>query len=111
MNRSITMNRESIKASQDELLGHVQRMAAMDEVELRRMATEVASAEEKAATSGKGLNFFNAPSTLRARKRKRFANRIIDSFQEDEDMRREYEWERAKKRGSKFIIQDPKAHF
>lgn len=89
------MNRESIKACQDELLGHVQRMAAMEEVELRRMATEIASAEEKAATSGKGLNFFKDPSTMLANKGKRFGNRRIDSFQEDEDKRKEYEWERA----------------
>lgn len=89
------MNRESIKACQDELLGHVQRMAAMEEVELRRMATEIASAEENAATSGKGLNFFKDPSTMLANKRKRFGNRRIDSFQEDEDKRKEYEWERA----------------
>ena len=88
LDHSIKMNREAIKEAEAELLGHVQRMAELEEVELRRMATDISQAEEKAATHGKGLNFFATPK-LHADMRKKYGKRQADSFQADEDARLE----------------------
>ena len=74
------------------------------------MASEISSAEEKAASFGKGLNYFKVP-TLGTSRRKGFVNRRIDSFATDVDMKEEQEQERAFKRGRTKFIQDPKAHF
>ena len=49
-------------------------MAVMEEAELHRMATDISLAEEKAATHGKGLNFF-AEQKLHADRRKRNSKR------------------------------------
>lgn len=103
------MNREAIKQCEDELLGHVQRMAVMEEAELHRMATDISLAEEKAATHGKGLNFFSEQK-LHADRRKRYSKRETGSFTQDLDAKMEYEWNRALKRGGKYVIHDPKQH-
>lgn len=82
------MNHETVKAHENELLGHVLRMAALEQEELRRMANEVNSVEELVDTSGKGNNFFKAPE-LHTTRRKKPGDRRIDSYMEDEDKKKE----------------------
>ena len=84
-------------------------MAVMEEAELLRMASNITDAEEKAATHGKGLKFF-AEQKLHADMRKRYSKKESGSFQQDMDAKMEYEWNRALKRGGKYVIHDPKQH-
>ena len=84
-------------------------MAVMEEAELLRMASDITDAEEKAATHGKGLNFF-AEQKLHADMRKRYSKKTSGSYTQDMNAKMEYEWNRALTRGGKYVIHDPKQH-
>ena len=57
----------------DELLAYVQRMAEMEEIELKRMAGEITSIEERAANHGKQLDYFKVPKLGRNTKKRRMS--------------------------------------
>ena len=82
----------------------------MEEAELRRLATDISEVEETAANHGKKRGFFSRPK-LQAENRRRNDTRRFMSILEEEDNKKESEWNRALIRGSKFIVKDPRAHF
>ena len=61
LDNTLSKNKQLIKEAEEELLDHVQRLAVMEESEMRRMATEISLVEESAANHGKKPGFFNRP--------------------------------------------------
>ena len=110
LDQSIDKNKQLIKEAEVELLDHVQRLAVMEESEMRRMATEISLVEETAANHGKKRGWFNRPKLQAEMRRKNDPRRFMQVLQAEDD-KKESEWNRALIRGSKFIVKDPKAHF